>query len=286
MVHIKFPETILAPDVFLPSQSELNVFGVRWVDSHGQLSNEGLCAFWTLASMVLCTLLYKLGPFYSPLLFKTYSKLPMHEQKEWDVRYASMPFAVLCMWYAYVVLWDSDFFFRDEKHPNILRTHATTYTQLGMAMGYFIVDFIICIKYDMGGWPMHLHHAGSLMSVSAAVFTGQGHMHATWMLFTEATTPFVNMRWWLDKSDMKSSPLYFYNGVGLFVFWILARIVAFPPFFYVIYKQRDQIKYLSTYTKFLLYVFPIILTTLNLWWFTKILKGVLKMLSKPRTKRE
>ena len=33
--------------------------------------------------------------------------------------------------------------------------------------------------------------------------------------------------------------------------WILARIVAFPPFFYVIYVQREQIALLSTYTKFL-----------------------------------
>ena len=100
------------------------------------------------------------------------------------------------------------------------------------------------------------------------------------------------MRWWLDKADMKASPLYLYNGVGLFLgcaadrvshhdssravicailrtpckiferpldlfvpllprSWILARIVAFPPYFYVIYIQREQITLLSTYTKFL-----------------------------------
>ena len=42
-------------------------------------------------------------------------------------------------------------------------------------------------------------------------------MHAAWMMLAEATTPFVNMRWWLDKAEMKSSPLYFYNGVALFL---------------------------------------------------------------------
>ena len=33
--------------------------------------------------------------------------------------------------------------------PNILRTHATSYTELGIGMGYFISDFIICVKYNV-----------------------------------------------------------------------------------------------------------------------------------------
>lgn len=28
---------------------------------------------------------------------------------------------------------------------------------------------------------------------------GDGHMHAVWMLVTEFTTPFTNLRWWLDN---------------------------------------------------------------------------------------
>ena len=34
---------------------------------------------------------------------------------------------------------------------------------------------------------MHLHHIGSLMSVTAAIFTGSGHMHASWMLLAEVS---------------------------------------------------------------------------------------------------
>jgi uncharacterized membrane protein len=62
--------------------------------------------------------------------------------------------------------------------------------------------------------------------------------------------------------------------------WIFARILAFPPFFYVQYLQWDQVKLLSTYTKSLFVTFPVILTILNTWWFSKILKGVIKLLSK------
>ena len=46
---------------------------------------------------------------------------------------------------------------------------------------------------------MLLHHVGSLASVTAAIVTGHGHMHAVWMLVTEFTTPLINLRWWLDK---------------------------------------------------------------------------------------
>ena len=67
--------------------------------------------------------------------------------------------------------------------------------------------------------------------------------------------------------------------------WIFARILAFPPFFYVQYVQWGQVKLLSAYTKSLFVTFPIILTILNTWWFSKILKGVIKLLSKPKAKK-
>ena len=38
--------------------------------------------------------------------------------------------------------------------PNILRTHATSYTELGIALGYFICDFIVCLKYDVRWGPI------------------------------------------------------------------------------------------------------------------------------------
>ncbi len=58
----------------------------------------------------------------------------------------------------------------------------------------------------MGGFEMLLHHIGSLASVTAAIVTGHGHMHALWMLVTEFTTPFINMRWWLDKGVSCCTP--------------------------------------------------------------------------------
>jgi hypothetical protein len=47
---------------------------------------------------------------------------------------------------------------------------------------------------------MVAHHLGTLLAVTSSIVTGECHMHAAWMLLTEATTPFINMRWWLEKS--------------------------------------------------------------------------------------
>ncbi len=67
------------------------------------------------------------------------------------------------------------------------------------------------------------------------------HMHSS-NACLEAHRPIV-----FCAQEMKASPLYFWNGMMLFLVWILARLLSFPPFFYVVYIQRDQIKLLSTY---------------------------------------
>ncbi|KAG1677488.1 hypothetical protein FOA52_001944 [Chlamydomonas sp. UWO 241] len=255
------------------------MLGWRLADQDGNLSNEGLCVFWACVSMVASLCMYYFGRFYSPLFFKCYKGLTPSEQREWDVRYASMPFGFLCVWYAYIMLMSSDFLFEDGPVPHMHRSNAVTWTQLGIAFGFFVVDFFVCFKYNMGGQEMLWHHIGTLMAVTTSILTGEQHMSSVWMLLTEATTPLINMRWWLDKAGMKSSPVYIYNGLGIFFCWILFRLVSFVPFFYNIWVQRAQLAIVHPMCVFIMYTFPPALTLLNVWWFTKIVKGVMKGLS-------
>jgi hypothetical protein len=64
-------------------------------------------------------------------------------------RYASMPHSLLCVWYAYIVLWQSDFYYVDGPVPNILRTNRVSYTELGISFGFFVVDMFVCLKYHV-----------------------------------------------------------------------------------------------------------------------------------------
>lgn len=51
-----------------------------------------------------------------------------------------------------------------------------------------------------GGPEMAIHHVAALASVATAGLQQQGHNYTLAMLATEMTTPFVNLRWLLDKA--------------------------------------------------------------------------------------
>ncbi|KAG1665439.1 hypothetical protein FOA52_005781 [Chlamydomonas sp. UWO 241] len=270
--------SVLAPSVSIPMLAGASVAGTSLADDAGHLTDMGLCAFWTVISALVCFSLYKGSQVVSPRVFRAYRALTKEDQRQWDVRYASTMHAPLCVYYAYVMILSSDFFFYEGSPPNVFRTNAVTHTALGVSTGFFLVETAITARYGMGGPEMLAHHLGSLASVLTAVFMQQGHMHTMWMLVTECTTPFIDLRWLLDKADMKSTPLYFYNGMAIFIVWIVARLSIFPPFFYVVWQQRAQIPLLNVWSIMLLSVIPWVLLALNLLWFSKILKGVIKLL--------
>jgi hypothetical protein len=48
---------------------------------------------------------------------------------------------------------------------------------------------------------------------------GQAHAYTLALLATECTTPFVNLRYLLDKGGWRQHPAYTFNGVALLVRW-------------------------------------------------------------------
>jgi len=41
----------------------------------------------------------------------------------------------------------------------------------------------------------------------------------------------VNLRWWLEKADLKATRLYTINGLLMLLVWGVARVVMFVPFY-------------------------------------------------------
>lgn len=262
----------------LPQLAGLHFGEYEMVEADGHLTPRGWGLLSSILSSIVCFVLYKYTRTITSAIVPIYKKLSRTDQRNWDSRYSSNIHAVLCVYFAYYLVWNNDFFWREGPIPMILRTNAQTYIALGMSFGYFAVDFISTVKYNMGGTEMLLHHLGSLMSVTTALVTGDCHCHTLWMLVTEFTTPLINNRWWLDKMELKHSQLYVINGLAILVSWIFARMAVFPPFFYVVWKTRDQIFVITHLSKFLATVVPIILTVLNTYWFVKIVKGAYKVL--------
>ena len=68
--------------------------------------------------------------------------------------------------------------------------------------------------------------------------------------FTEATTPFVNFRWFLYETDLKNSSLYAVNGLVLWLSWFVIRIALIPFIVYKIYLWYFDYSLYSGVVKF------------------------------------
>lgn len=76
----------------------------------------------------------------------------------------------------------------------------------------------------------------------------------------------------------RSARIYTVNGVCLFVSWLFARIVLFVWFFNHMWTHRADVADLRTDVKCLVLTVPPLLFVLNVFWFGKIVRGLLKLL--------
>ncbi|GMP90036.1 hypothetical protein CsSME_00041352 [Camellia sinensis var. sinensis] len=92
-----------------------------------------------------------------------------------------------------------------------------------ISIGYFLSDLAMILwNYPaLGGMVYVLHHGLSMFSIFLSLVHGQGQFYILMVLFTESTTPFVNLRWYLDVAGQKNSKLYVCNGVALFFGWLV-----------------------------------------------------------------
>lgn len=91
------------------------------------------------------------------------------------------------------------------------------------------------------------HHVAALASVAASALTGQGHAFTLLLLGTEATTPFVNLRWTLDKARLRSHPAYLINGITMAVSWLIVRILLLGLYFFPLSRRHAAEGHLVSY---------------------------------------
>lgn len=113
------------------------------------------------------------------------------------------------------------------------------YRALLFCTAYFIVDLLVIIfligdhKAQMENY---FHHTLGIAGACAGIFGG-GYVTliASTTLITELSTPFVNLRAILYNHEIKSGPVYMWNGIILTLMFFLARIVF--PNWLVYYKM-------------------------------------------------
>ncbi|XP_073269304.1 uncharacterized protein [Primulina huaijiensis] len=209
--------------------------------------------------ILMCKIVYELTGVVSSLFIKGYPKLDSKQKLEWNNRGFSTFHAIVVAAGSLYLLVVSDLFVDTQDELMISRTSNLSDTIMGV-----------------------VHHGLSMYSIIQSLLSGQAQVYILMVLFTESTTPFVNLRWYLDVAGLKNSKLYTYNGVSLFFGWLVARIISFMYFFYHMFMHFDQVKKVFPVGFYSLLVVPPVLAMMNLFWFWKIARGLIKTLNKAR----
>ncbi|KAG0463696.1 hypothetical protein HPP92_019765 [Vanilla planifolia] len=238
-----------------------------------------------ISGIVMCKLVYEFIGWISRGYLKSYNSLSKSTMHEWNNRGFSTFHAILAAAISFYLLVLSDLFKEGSENGFIVdRKSVLSDSLLGFSAGYFLADLgmILWCFPSLGGVEYIMHHGISIYSIILSLINGTAQFYILIILFSEITTPFVNLRWYLDVYGKKSSKLYIYNGVALFLGWLVARVILFIFFFAHIYVHFDQVRTIFPLGFYSLLTAPPLLAFMNVYWFWKITKGMVKTLSQKR----
>lgn len=104
-----------------------------------------------------------------------------------------------------------------------------TNLSLGFSLGYFVRDLAVSLwhypkvctyngtithtPHQLGGVPMVLHHMAAILSCWRTLYMQEFQLQVMAFLATEATTPLINLRYWLLKAGAGGSLAYRINAL-------------------------------------------------------------------------
>ena len=155
-------------------------------------------------------------------------------------------------------------------------------------IAYLASDLLLSVIYNTAwpGWQANMiHHVTGIWAWYMMTRHGFCHSIALCAMLTEATTPFVNQRWFFDKSGMKEGNLFVANGLLMTLLWFALRVCLFGWLGYRIFgPMRKSLLALPSLHLFCGLFSYTVGYALQLFWFSKIFKGALKVLSGPKSK--
>lgn len=240
---------------------------------------------YVVTSILMCKIVYDLTGAVSSAFVERYNKLNDVEKLEWNNRGMSTFHAVAGGVISVYLLVISDLFVEGAYEDLIVHRRSTLSDALeGISLGYFLCDLVMVFRHFpvLGGIEYVIHHGLCMVCLASSLATGQAVVYIMMFFITESTTPFVNLRWYLDATGMKNSKLYTFNGIALFFGWLVARILLLIYFFYHLYIHLEEAKTMSPLAIGLCIGVPPVLAVMNLVWFWKITRGLIKALYKTR----
>lgn len=247
-----------------------NIMSSRWLTDENahSLSNISISFFtWTTIYLII----------YSRRTsdrIKQKSSLIRLKRQELGVKIVSILHAVYTTYGASQCLKNFDLV----KFDFFTKSEAVTH-YANVAAGFFIADLILCvILIEEHGIEFVIHAIAALGGSLYVSLTGIGHQYFLHLLLFEASTPFLHIRsLLLEYGYGKSRIANLNNLVFLLVFGYVRLFRGIPIIVQMCYELIIS-KSLSKPVIVFFVTAGIAMSTLNIYWFSKILAGLVKSL--------
>ena len=158
--------------------------------------------------------------------------------------------------------------------------HQFSYNTAAITAGYIAADFVMMDIYQKkidASLHLYLHHVCVFSACVVSVIKQKLLYYICFKLIAEASTVFLNLRFFLLALNMKSSFLYKLNGFVLVVVFFLCRLAVMPVFYYQLFNTVNNFMHRSGVPTFLyaLFCMSVAVDSLNVYWFKKIFRAAL-----------
>lgn len=219
------------------------------------------------------------APFLNKLLFKEhYTGKDAVDRVNFDIHTVSMFQSIASIYFMWPLLW-LPFGFNVATYYNSYASFLSA-----ISVGYFIWDLLICLRYFKLFGVGFLFHAVAALTMIGLTLRPVCQAWIGKFLLFEASTPFVNINWYITQLARGSSkpvvPLWFnvLNGVLLISVFFLVRLVwgfiAVAILIHEMWQVWDQI---PLYVSAIILGINVSLDILNVHWFSKMLRIAKKM---------
>jgi len=234
-----------------------------------------------ITTVACYTTLFFISGYVSRNVFSSYNSLSIAKKVEWDSRVVSTINAFIITGGACILLFSSPVF---ADNPFV---HASFYSHLLISIlwGYFFYDAcLILFNRELLNAPTLTHHLLGVFLFGIGKLTGSGHYLLLIWATTEATTPFVNQRWFFYVSDLKESNLYIINGILMAVGFLLLRTITIPALSVLALTSHyaDSLTQVRPFVRYSTYAGISLIFLVNCYWTLLIWRGLIKTLSSMR----
>jgi len=154
-----------------------------------------------------------------------------------------------------------------------------------ISIGYFLYDLKDMISHPIPGLLGQIvHHICVLGAYWCSSTFHRGGIWVIYSLMMEYTTPFLNIRWFMAKYQMKQGLWYVLNGVALTSGFLIFRILLHILMFWHVWDHFEEC---TKVAKFILVSFLMEMVgvfVLNSYWFFLLMRGAWRILTKSNNK--